>query len=81
MGSPLLHGKSDLSHGRCLRALRVAAQRALLSGGFVSRISTDVEPDQMACTSETETRSWRQRDKETQSRRGTGDKGQTQGPH
>lgn len=44
--------------------------------GFVGRISTDVEPDQMACTSETEGRSWRQRDKDTQSRRG----GQGQGP-
>lgn len=49
-------GKSDLSRGRCLSAQRsrLHKESALQSGGFVGRILTDVEPDQMACTSETE---------------------------
>lgn len=54
MGLPLLHGLTDLSHGRCLRAQKESLHKERCCPGFVSRISTDVEPDQMACTSETE---------------------------
>lgn len=71
MGLPLLHGLSDLSHGRCLRAQRVAAQRALLSGLCRQDIHRcGARPDGMYIWDRG--RSWRQRDKDTESWRGTG---------
>lgn len=75
MGFPFFAWESVLSHGRCLGAQRLAAQRELLSR-LCTRISTDVEPDQMARTSETK-REAGDRGIKTELE-GDGDMGQTQ---
>lgn len=70
MGLALLLRWSDLSHGRCLGAQKVAAQRALLSRLCRQDIHRcGARPDGTYIWDRG--RSWRHRDKNTQSWRGT----------
>ena len=59
MASPPLGSVESLKPEQVLQSRRESLHKELRCLGFVDRISTDVEPDQMACGSETEGGHWR----------------------
>ena len=66
MASPPLGSVESLKPEQVLQSRRESLHKELRCLGFVDRISTDVEPDQMACGSETEGGHWRRGDKGTE---------------